>query len=140
MTIQPSVVVWTVICFAVLYFILKYLLFDPILKLMDARQKKIADAAKAKEDARLVCEKKREAFLVEQEKARQVLVSEREKRMEEMLSEMKTKLESVKAENIADVEEHRKKTEAEYETEIKNADGFTDKAAAMFLTRLFEGR
>ena len=44
MTIQPSVVIWTVICFAALYFILKYLLFDPVLKVMDKREKKIADS------------------------------------------------------------------------------------------------
>lgn len=140
MTIQPSVVVWTVICFAALYFILKYLLFDPVLKLMDSRQKKISDAAKAKDDARIISEEKQKALFAEQEKAKQALISEREKREEKVHSEIKTKLENVKAESFAAVEEHRRKTETELDNEIRNADGFTDRAAALFLSRLFEKR
>lgn len=35
MNIQPSVMVWTVICFLILTVILKNLLFTPLLKIMD---------------------------------------------------------------------------------------------------------
>ena len=44
MTIEPSLIVWTVLCFFALMLILKKLLFQPMLTFMDAR--------KAKEDAR----------------------------------------------------------------------------------------
>ena len=44
MTIEPSLIVWTVLCFFALMLILKKLLFQPMLTFMDTR--------KAKEDAR----------------------------------------------------------------------------------------
>ncbi len=44
MNIQISVILWTVICFFLLMLILQKLLFSPLFRCMDARQKKIADA------------------------------------------------------------------------------------------------
>ena len=44
MNIQISVILWTVICFLCLMFILQKLLFAPMLKCMDAREKRVADA------------------------------------------------------------------------------------------------
>lgn len=51
MTIYVSEIIWTVVCFLVLLVVLKKLLFDPILTFMDARDKKLARARKAGEDA-----------------------------------------------------------------------------------------
>lgn len=51
MTIYVSEIIWTVVCFLVLLVVLKKLLFDPILKFMDAREAKLARARKAGEDA-----------------------------------------------------------------------------------------
>lgn len=44
MSIQVSVIFWTVICFFLLMLILRNLLFKPMLACMDARRKKISDA------------------------------------------------------------------------------------------------
>ena len=52
MTIEPSLIVWTVLCFFALMLILKNLLFQPMLTFMDTRNAKIEAARKAKEDAR----------------------------------------------------------------------------------------
>lgn len=52
MTIEPSLIVWTVLCFLALVLILKKLLFQPMLTFMDARNAKIEAARKAKENAR----------------------------------------------------------------------------------------
>ena len=52
MTIEPSLIVWTVLCFFALMLILKKLLFQPMLTFMDTRNAKIEAARKAKEDAR----------------------------------------------------------------------------------------
>lgn len=51
MTIEPSLIVWTVLCFLALMLILKKLLFQPMLTFMDARNAKIEAARKAKEQA-----------------------------------------------------------------------------------------
>ena len=52
MTIEPSLIVWTVLCFLALVLILKKLLCQPMLTFMDTRNAKIEAARKAKEDAR----------------------------------------------------------------------------------------
>lgn len=52
MTIEPSLIVWTVLCFLALVLILKKLLFQPMLTFMDTRNAKIEAARKAKEDTR----------------------------------------------------------------------------------------
>ena len=44
MSIQPSVIVWTVICFLLLMIILKNLLFTPVLKMLDSRKEKVEAA------------------------------------------------------------------------------------------------
>ena len=46
MNIQPSVIVWTVICFLLLMVILKNLLFTPVLKMIDSRREKVEGADK----------------------------------------------------------------------------------------------
>ena len=51
MTIYVSELVWTVVCFLVLLVVLKKLLFDPLLKFMDARKEKLARARKTGEEA-----------------------------------------------------------------------------------------
>lgn len=50
MTIQPSILIWTLICFALLMVILDRLLFRPILSFMDARNERIAAAVRKKEE------------------------------------------------------------------------------------------
>jgi F-type H+-transporting ATPase subunit b len=52
LTIYASEIIWTVICFVVLLFVLKKLLFDPLLTFMEKRDGKIARGKKAGDDAR----------------------------------------------------------------------------------------
>lgn len=52
MTIQPSILIWTIICFCLLMVILNKLLFRPILKVLDDRQARI-DAAREKQQREL---------------------------------------------------------------------------------------
>lgn len=49
MTIQPSILIWTLICFALLMLILDRLLFRPMLSFMDARNERI-EAARLKKE------------------------------------------------------------------------------------------
>lgn len=68
MTIQFSVVIWTIINFALLYLVLNFLLFKPMLKHMDERNAKIeqgrAAVAKRQEEEKALAAGK-EAFLAE---------------------------------------------------------------------------
>lgn len=51
MSIQPSLIIWTVICFLVFALIIDKLLFVPVTEVIDKRKKRIADAeSKARSD------------------------------------------------------------------------------------------
>lgn len=50
MTIQPSILIWTLISFCLLMLILDRLLFRPMLSFMDARNERIEAARKKKEE------------------------------------------------------------------------------------------
>ena len=63
MTIYASELIWTVICFVVLLFVLKKLLFDPLLNFMEKRDGKIARGRKAGADARAKREENDAAIL-----------------------------------------------------------------------------
>ena len=68
MTIQLSVTIWTIICFVLLMLILHFLLFKPVLKVMDDRRMHIQKAAQRKaENERL--ESEYASMLSEQKKA-----------------------------------------------------------------------
>ena len=57
MTIQPSILLWTVITFCLTVFVLNRFLFKPMLAFMDKRQEKIdSAAAKKAENDRLLAE------------------------------------------------------------------------------------
>ena len=51
MSIQPSVLIWTIICLLRLMLVLSKLLFKPLLAFMDARREKIERARAAREEA-----------------------------------------------------------------------------------------
>lgn len=71
MTIQPSILLWTVITFCLTVFVLNRFLFRPMLAFMDKRQEKIdSAAAKKAENDRLLAEaeEKLAQFRAEEEK------------------------------------------------------------------------
>lgn len=86
MTIQLSVVIWTIINFILLYLVLHFLLFKPMLKVMDDRN------AKIKQGQSLVAKKR--AAAEEEKKAAEEFALRREKLLAEKID---AGLESVKA-------------------------------------------
>lgn len=69
MTIQLSVLVWTIICFVLLMLILHHLLFQPVLKVLDDRKARIRNATEKKAEFSRIAEKNA-AALREKEAAR----------------------------------------------------------------------
>ena len=68
MNIQPSVIVWTVICFLLLMVILKNLLFKPVLEVLDKRKEKVDFAEQKLRDIESISAKNQR--LIAEEKAR----------------------------------------------------------------------
>ena len=62
MSINVSELIWTILCFFVLLFVLKKLLLDPILKVMDARNANVAEGLEAGRQAKLSREENDEAL------------------------------------------------------------------------------
>ncbi len=120
MNIQISVVIWTVICFLVLMAVLKFLLFKPVLELLDKRKEKI-------NNAKLKTEKEKE--IIKEHEARLAIIEEDKKIQQENL--IKSELELIRVKSKQDTEEAKalrlkrtgeyiKKTEKEKE-EIRAA-------------------
>ena len=62
MSINVSELIWTILCFFVLLFVLKKLLIDPLLKVMDARNANVAEGPEAGRQAQLAREENDEAL------------------------------------------------------------------------------
>ncbi|MBQ8278713.1 MAG: hypothetical protein IJZ23_02625 [Roseburia sp.] len=125
MTIQLSVTIWTIICFVLLMLILHFLLFKPVLKVMDERRARIEKAREKKaENERL--EKEYASMLLEKEKA---FLEAQQKQINEEIESIKldTKKAIVAAteERIRKVDSYRESVNKEQEEilDILNAHG-----------------
>ncbi len=139
MTIQISVVIWTVICFVLLMIILNNLLFKPVLDIMDKRREKIA-AAKAKkaeresliaENERLIAEKK-----AEHEANEKKLVKER---VEKVGSDRKKAVEAAKEVRLHKLDETRRNTDAEEAEILSKLSSHARELAVMLADRIVKG-
>lgn len=137
MNVQISVTVWTVICFAALYLILNNLLFKPMLRLMDGREKKIADAAAAKTAAVQALEEQRIAAQAQQDEQARLAREQAKADAEQVRLEGKQLLEDAKKDRLVAVEEFRTRMETEYAQELQVIDAQADEAAGRFLANLF---
>lgn len=97
MTIQPSVLIWTIICFCLMMLILSKLLFKPMLAVMDQRADRIARAkekqrgfaeAYAREEQQLL-DRQNEALRQQQLLAAKA-AQEEQRRIGEMVQDTRT--------------------------------------------------
>ena len=106
MTIQPSVVIWTVICFSILMLILHNLLFKPVLALFDRRREKIEAANKKKAE-------------------NESLIAEREKMLKEKKADMLKKQKELKVDTIAKIQiDNKKQMEDAKRKHLENVEAF----------------
>lgn len=137
MNIQISVVIWTLICFMLLYVILKNLLFKPVLAVMDRRQAKTEAAKQAKAESERQLEQIRLRKLAERE-AEAINRQESVKaEAEKIRLEGKKLLEDAKEMRIRTVEQYRAEMDAEYDTDLKMAADNMSAVADNFLSHLF---
>jgi F-type H+-transporting ATPase subunit b len=112
-SVQPGLMIWTIVCFLIALLVLKRYAFGPIQQMLDKRQETIADSIKAAEDARDEAQQ-----LLEQHKhligeARgeaEAILAEARKTRESMETRMK---EETEAERQRRLEETRKEIAAE---------------------------
>lgn len=131
MNIQLPVVIWTVICFLVLMLILKFLLFKPVLSVLDKRKEKI----------RLASEKKAQIDALNKENEQRLEIMKEDAKIQRdnyikgelklIRVKNKTDIEEAKAARFSLVEEYKVRTETEKE-EIKQQFSSEAKEIAKF--------
>ena len=140
MTIQVSITIWTIICFLVLFFVLRNLLFGPVIEVMDKRRKKIDDARAAKEEAVLSYEKEQSKIAEEREAARIEAVHAAEEKVEALRIEGKELLEKAREEHLKAVEDFRHEIGREYVRDLSAMRAPLGLAADRFLEHLYAGK
>lgn len=118
MTIQISLVIWTIIGFTVLAFVLNRFLFKPMLKVMDDRNEKIK-AAEAEKQAEL---ERREKTLQAMELSNRAREQEALKAAEKEVAAEHKKTEAILAEKKAEYDEALEKLRQDYENDTNEAE------------------
>ena len=140
MNIQPSIMVWTVICFLLLTVILKNLLFTPILKIMDSRREK-TEAAKEKKEAieKLILENKaqteKERALFEEKKRKQS-----KQKLEQIQLQSKKEIEAAQRQCLDDVKKYREGIKEEHDKIVDSVAPKMETAAALFAKNIISHR
>lgn len=140
MSFQPSVIIWTVICFLLLTVILKNLLFTPVLRVLDERKERL-EAAKGKraEIERLTAEN--EALVAaEKEKELQKRSDEAKQLAFDIQSEGKREIELAQRQCLAEIEKYRESIKDEHEQIVASVAPKMETAAAIFAKNIITHR
>ncbi len=136
MTVQLSVLVWTVICFCLCMLILNNLLFKPMLAFMDKRKEKIdaaherkAEIEKAQRDYEVNLETRREQFLLSEAKRAEDAVRSAMEKAEERVRDAECEKENR-------IELAKTDVEIEKSELSEKLDKSVDELAQAFVTRI----
>ena len=136
MSIQISVIIWTVICFLLLMLILHNWLFKPVLEVMEKRRNRIEKAKeKQLEIQRLSAE--HESMLAEQKKT--FLKEQKAKadmEIEKIQADSKKSVDSARTVRLNTYETYREECAKEYSRILSNAEKSTEQIAEIFAERL----
>lgn len=140
MSIQPSVIVWTIVCFLLLMVILKNLLFKPVLNVMDSRKEKIdAAESKLKEIESVTLENKRR-LNEEKERVEAESVVQAKLMVQQIQSNGKKEIELAQRKCLSDIEEYRKDITEEYDKIVYSVAPKMETAAAIFVKKIISDR
>ena len=140
MSIQPSVLVWTVICFVLLMLILKNLLFAPVLKVLDSRKEKIGAADKKLRDIEEITAENEKRLLAEKERAEAESIAQAKETVQQIQSRGKKEIENARRKCLSDIEEYRKGITGEYDKIVYSVAPKMETAAAIFAKNIISDR
>jgi len=111
--VTPGLMIWTIVCFAVTYFVLKKYAFGPIQQTIDTRRKRIeesiAEADRAREEAKSLLEEHRQ------------LIGQAKSQSEEILAEARRVADSQRERVRVETEEDRQRRLEETRRQIDQA-------------------
>lgn len=136
MSIQISVVIWTVICFLLLMVILQNLLFKPVLEVIEKRRLRIEKAKERQAEAeRLSAEfkEKNDEIRLAFEKEQKMLT---DAEVEKINAESKKAVESARTNRLSTYETYRNECAEEYSKILATAETTTKQIAETFADRI----
>ena len=140
MNIQPSVIVWTVICFLLLMIILKNLLFTPVLKMLDSRKEKVEAADKKLRDIESIEAENTKRIAVEKIRAEAESVAEAKEKVQQIQSQGKKEIENAQRKCLSDIEKYRQGITGEYDKIVYSVAPKMETAAAIFAKNIISDR
>lgn len=140
MNIQPSVIVWTVICFLLLMLILKKLLFVPVLKVIDNRKDKIEAAEKKLREIESITAENEKKLAQQKLRAENESVAQAKARVQQIQSDGKKEIENAQRKCLSDLEEYRKDITGEYDKIVYSVAPKMETAAAIFAKNIISNR
>jgi F-type H+-transporting ATPase subunit b len=111
--VVPGLMIWTIVTFAIVFFVLRKLAFGRIQGLIDKRRETIRDALDAADQARLEARELRELTLAEREEAKR----ERERILDDTRRQAQAQLEQARADAKVDLERRLEENQKELDTE-----------------------
>lgn len=140
MTIQPSIIIWTVICFLLLMVILKNLLFTPVLRMLDSRKEKVEAADKKLRDIEDINAENNRRIAEEKARAEAESTAQAKARVLEVQSEGKKEIENAQRKCLSDIEEYRQGIKGEYDKIVYSVAPRMETAAAIFAKNIISDR
>ena len=140
MSIQPSVIVWTVICFILLMVILKNLLFTPILRMLDSRKAKIEAADKKLKDIERITSENEKRIAEEKIRAEAESIAAAKETVQQIQLKGKKEIEKAQRKCLSDIEEYRQGITGEYDKIVYSVAPKMETAAAIFAKNIISNR
>lgn len=140
MNIQPSVILWTVICFLLLMVILKNLLFKPVLKMLDSRREKIEGANKKLSDIESITAENERRLAEDKARAEAEGVALSKARVQQIQSQGKKEIENARRKSLSDIGEYRKGITEEHDKIVYSVAPKMETAAAIFAKNIISNR
>ena len=140
MNIQPSVIIWTVICFLLLMIILKNLLFTPVLKMLDSRKAKVEAADKKLRDIESIEAENTKRIAAEKIRAEAESVAEAKEKVQQIQSQGKKEIENAQRKCLSDIEKYRQGITGEYDKIVYSVAPKMETAAAIFAKNIISDR
>ena len=133
MTIQVSVIIWTVISFCVLAFVLDKFLFKPVFQVMDARAEKISLSAQQKETELNARESRRQEAELDHAAEVKAAIEQGEAAIETARTENKKRVTDRRTEHNTGIEQYGEELKDESEKIRESFSGESDEIAAEFV-------
>ena len=140
MSIQPSVVVWTVICFVLLMIILKNLLFKPVLEVLDKRKEKIDAASKKLRNIESITAENERRLASEKARAEAESVAAAKEKVQQIQSQGKKEIQNAQRKCLSDIDEYRNGITEEYDKIVYSVAPKMETAAAIFAKNIISNR